>query len=381
MTHRILYVGNGNVPSRWAHSVQSMKVAQGFVRCGARVTMLTQCAIRDVFRCPIDVYEWYGIRDRFRVMRLPIRKRREDPSGAFKGWSYPRFNRIAARIARLMPYDIVFTPDPDVLKSLIRARVSGIVYEAHQPPDAELPGERLAELSAIVVISPSLKDAMLAQGVDAQKILVAPDAVELEPFDSADPAPLSEQWKAGRGWRLIVGYCGHLYENRGIDSILDCASRMGDMLFVLVGGWPEDIEKWKSRYRDLANVRFEGFVSNTLVPQYEKSMDVLLMPYSAKCQTADYMSPMKLAEYMAAGKATVATDLPALKDLLRHGENALLVPPDDPEALQEAIQSLADDEKLRVKLGERARRDISGFTWQARGARILEHVDRLRDGG
>jgi glycosyltransferase involved in cell wall biosynthesis len=87
---------------------------------------------------------------------------------------------------------------------------------------------------------------------------------------------------------------------------------------------------------------------------------------------------MKLPEYMAAGRAIVAPELPALGHSLRHGENSILVPPDDQAAMLGAIQDLVSDEELRVKLGEKARQDISGWTWQARGARILDHVERLR---
>ena len=88
-----------------------------------------------------------------------------------------------------------------------------------------------------------------------------------------------------------------------------------------------------------------------------------------------HASPLKLFEYMAAGRAIVASDLPAWSDVVAHGETALLLPPDDVAAWSEAIDRLLSDSDLRERLGEIARNQaLEQHTWDVRAARILAHI-------
>jgi glycosyltransferase involved in cell wall biosynthesis len=84
------------------------------------------------------------------------------------------------------------------------------------------------------------------------------------------------------------------------------------------------------------------------------------------------MSPLKIFEYMAAGKAIIASDLPTLREVLRDRDNALLVPPDDLDAWTRAVCELAADAAERQRLGARALSDFAGqHSWQARAHRIM----------
>ena len=96
------------------------------------------------------------------------------------------------------------------------------------------------------------------------------------------------------------------------------------------------------------------------------------MPYSAECGTAAWMSPMKLFEYMAARRAIIATDLPALRVHLEHERNALLAPPDDADALTRAVERLVRDPALAGRLAEASFRDVQPFTWRSRARAILD---------
>jgi glycosyltransferase involved in cell wall biosynthesis len=110
--------------------------------------------------------------------------------------------------------------------------------------------------------------------------------------------------------------------------------------------------------------------------------DVLLLPHAAAAATR-HLSPLKLFEYLAAGRAIVASDLPAFREILTQNEHALLVPPDDPRALAQAIALLSRDPALRARLGSAARVLSAQHTWRGRAAKILAAVptpsrDRLR---
>ena len=87
------------------------------------------------------------------------------------------------------------------------------------------------------------------------------------------------------------------------------------------------------------------------------------------------MSPLKVFEYMAAGKPILASDIPALREILRDGETALLLPPGEPEAWAAAARALLRDPGRAAALGARARAAfLAEYTWDARAARILAHL-------
>ena len=90
-----------------------------------------------------------------------------------------------------------------------------------------------------------------------------------------------------------------------------------------------------------------------------------------------FTSPLKLFDYMAAGVPIVATDVPALREVLVDGENALLVPPGDPEALAGAIDWILGDPALAERLRRRAFAEVADYTWERRAERIIEAVDAV----
>ena len=115
-----------------------------------------------------------------------------------------------------------------------------------------------------------------------------------------------------------------------------------------------------------------------------KSVDVLLMPYQrsvsigvANQDTAGWMSPMKMFEYMATGVPIISSDLPVLAEVLDHKKNALLVSPERIEDWIRALDRLMKDKEFASALGVRAHNDYkSHYTWTIRAKRIL-HASSL----
>jgi len=84
------------------------------------------------------------------------------------------------------------------------------------------------------------------------------------------------------------------------------------------------------------------------------------------------MSPLKIFEYMAAGKAMLCSDLPVLREVLIHEQTALLCDPENPEGWVRALKRLRDDVDLRKRLGKTARREfMAKYTWKTRAESIL----------
>ena len=123
----------------------------------------------------------------------------------------------------------------------------------------------------------------------------------------------------------------------------------------------------------LSSFRFSDRVPNSEVPMWLRALDVATLPYPPpdELPTAQSMSPLKLFEYMAAPVPIVASDLPALRDILRHDDNAMLTPPRDPGALAAALASLLRDRGRAKAIADRARTDVAEYTWEIRAQRAV----------
>ena len=132
-------------------------------------------------------------------------------------------------------------------------------------------------------------------------------------------------------------YCGNTYRGRGLEILVRAAAQMPEVEFLIVGGRERDNALWRemARQEGSANFRIEGFVRQREVPSYLLASDVLVMPYSSKVTIRDgteagkFTSPLKLFEYMAAGKPIVATGVPSVLEILRPGQNSVVTPPDN----------------------------------------------------
>jgi glycosyltransferase involved in cell wall biosynthesis len=123
-----------------------------------------------------------------------------------------------------------------------------------------------------------------------------------------------------------------------------------------------------------------GFVDNSNLPERLASADVLLMPYQrrvmvsgGKLDTARWMSPLKMFEYLAMRRAIVASDLDVLREVLDE-RVAILAVPDDSSAWIAALNRLAGDIGLRNSLSETAASIATHYTWQARIRRMLDGI-------
>jgi glycosyltransferase involved in cell wall biosynthesis len=255
-----------------------------------------------------------------------------------------------------------------------------VVFEAHGPPAGAMSRRlfrglvRGRSFRRLVVISQALRELV------AEMSLTPPRAHTVVAHDAADPAPEGAPPMAGgiRSRRFRAGYVGHLFPGRGIELIAELARRMPAVEFVVVGGRERELGEWRSREHP-ANLVFRGFLPPGQVRTVFPEFDCLLMPYqrvvgvqSGRADTARYMSPLKLFEFMSTGLPIVASDLPVLREVLRDAENALLVPPDDAGAWERAIQRVKHDEGFAAALGACALREfLGGYTWDARSRLVL----------
>jgi glycosyltransferase involved in cell wall biosynthesis len=177
---------------------------------------------------------------------------------------------------------------------------------------------------------------------------------------------------------FTAGYTGHFYAGRGMDLMFDLARALPGIQFLWVGGEQADVALWQNyaRQQDVHNLTLTGFVDNARLPLYQAAADVLLMPYDTQIagsgggDSAEIASPMKMFEYLAAGRPILSSDLPVIHEVLDE-TNALFCPPGDFTAWQAALQELQMDRERREKLGRSARDTAQAYTWRARAEKAL----------
>ena len=141
------------------------------------------------------------------------------------------------------------------------------------------------------------------------------------------------------------------------------------------------IEQWRRRLQQegVENVHLMGFVPNERLPLIQAACEALLMPYGRRIavssggDTAATASPMKVFEYLAAGRAILSSDLPVIREVLHEG-NAILLPPGEPRAWESALRRMKKYPDRRARLGQQARKDAERYSWTARARRALEDL-------
>jgi glycosyltransferase involved in cell wall biosynthesis len=180
-----------------------------------------------------------------------------------------------------------------------------------------------------------------------------------------------------------IGYIGRFTTmdmEKGIATLVEAmkflaASGASRALLLCVGGPMDVVPRYQALGRRLGieenRLRFIDRVPTGDVPRWIRACDVVTIPWPWNEFSAYYTSPMKLFEYMAAGVPIVASDLPSLREVLRHGENAWLVQPGDPAGLAAGIGHLLRYPELAGRLAQTARTEAGTYTWQHRAAKVL----------
>ena len=245
---------------------------------------------------------------------------------------------------------------------------------------------RKKSLQLVVALTSFIKDRLTKMDFPSSRVKVLPDGVDLSLFDLI-PEKLECRRQLGLPEdRPIIGYVGRFQtvgREKGIPQLIDSMVHLRSIngkvpLLLCVGGPMNVVQNYLDR-ADSAGIprrmlRFIDRLPNSDVPRVMKACDVCTIPWPWTEFSAYYTSPLKLFEYMAARVPIVASDLPSMREILRHDENAWLVQPGDPSALAEGIKTLSSDRSRAERLTEKARQEVKAHTWKSRAAQIIEFI-------
>jgi len=370
---KIIYLANVRMPTEKAHGLQIMKMCQAFAALGHDVELVVPRRLNNL---SADSFEYYGQPGNFKITRLPCLDLifMDKLVGNLVFWLATMTFLISCKSYLLFKkYDIVYTREEQFF-----TLGKPSYLELHTLPNKIRFYHRFfwCRFKKIIVLTKYLKKILEEQGIDSGKISVAPDGVDLHEFDlKISQAEARRRLSLPQDKKLIV-YTGHLYGWKGAQTLADAAQYLpADAIAVFVGGTAEDVEKFRQANASNKNILIVGHQPHNLMPFYLKAADVLVLPNSGKKKISQfYTSPLKLFEYMASGAPIVASDLPAIREILNEN-NSVLVNPDNSEALADGMNNILVNDQMAANISLQALKESQEYSWSKRAEKIINFIN------
>lgn len=368
---KLLYIVNARIPTEKAHGFQIVKMCASFVEKGCQVELVVPHRRNTI---ETDAHSYYGVPSAFTITYLAV------PDlirfGALGYYLHVFLFACAATWYALRnSCDVVYSRD--VAPLFVVRFFKRTVLEVHNVPQrfVWLYAFALKRINRIISTNAWKKDFLISRcGISSQKIIVLPNAIDPEEYMITASRV---QMCAALGLRVdqrYVVYTGHLYDWKGAYVLAEAAQYLpNDTLILFVGGAQHDIDKFRAKYPG-TNLQFTGMRPHIEVPQYLAIADVVVLPNVPVTRESELAtSPMKLFEYMAAGRPIVASDLPSVREIVDEA-CAILVAPGDARALANAIALVFTDPVAAARRAEAARTRVMSNTWSHRAEAILKFI-------
>lgn len=356
MTAQFIYLARGRPQRPRANLVQTLHTVEALTQAG--------CAVR-LYLPPVPT--GFAMRSFLAGMgiRHPIDLRPvQSLHSRWKGWPFALLHR-----RELLRAGAVYTRVPEFSALLARHRIPHYL-EVHDT--ASLQGEGLIAplldaqqkgvLRGLTVITAAGRDALVDFGFAADRIEVLPSGVDLAAFSAVPPPTLADFAEPH------AMYVGRISYDRGLPLFQHIAH--AGFPLTLIG--PHD-----SRVQNtIPGLKVEAAIPHAEVPAALARGSVALMPYQAGLRHSATISPIKLFEAMAARRLVIASDLAPIREIVRHGENGLLVAADDPAAWVAALTQVRADPAHAAAMAAAGHDTAQAFDWSQRARKLLAFLAR-----
>lgn len=371
---KIDYIANVRMPTEKAHGVQIMKMCEAW-GVKHKVTLFAPTRFNHIKVHPFD---FYGVRRSFDIKKvlsldfLPL----GNILGKAAFWMQNISFAAAATLTVLFRQnDFIFSRDfwSAYFLSFLKKNV---VYEIHDSPNRHfITYHAFKKIKKFIATNHYKADELMNNfGVQKERILIAHNGVDIDFFSAAGDKISCRRYVGLPEDKTIILYSGHLYSWKGADVLLEAAliSRDTDKLFVFVGGTENDVMRLQSRAGFRENIRILGHQEYKKIPYYLGAADVLVLPNTAKEHISlNETSPIKLFEYMAAGRPIVASDIPSIREIASEKE-VVFFHPDNAHDLFAKIMVILSDYGSYSKMAEEAKKFVSRYSWSGRADAILD---------
>jgi glycosyltransferase involved in cell wall biosynthesis len=248
---------------------------------------------------------------------------------------------------------------------------------------------RAAELACmlqadrLVTLGEVMKHEIVARGVPAERVVVVPNAVDPEAFAPVAPDPALARRLGVEGAEAVLGYVSRLALFEGVEHLLGAVAELrarGHRVVALVVGDGSERRRLERHAAQLGlgdAAVFTGRVPHEEVLAYYALIDIFVIP-RVDARVSRLVTPLKPFEALAAGRALVVSDLPALREIVEPGRTGLTFRAGDALNLAEVVEPLVDDPARRRELGEAGRDWVAAErTWRGNGERYRALMQEL----
>ncbi len=381
---RIIYPVSEGFDPRKARFHQIIQTSHALAKRGCEIDLIMG---RNEFDLTADVLPYYSLEPHSNLhLHTVSMLRREGNQKIHVSWNGIFHFACLFKIRKMIKekkYHALYTRHPNLADFFLAHRHSlkmPIIFEAHEI--FHLTTERkdkiqrmkaqeariYSKVDGIVAITQGLKNQLEKIFTISTQISVIPSGVNIDFYEGT-----GEEKNAGK-----ILYVGQLYPWKGVGALLEAMCYVTEGELHVVGGEKKQIDDliMKSKNLGISNrVFFHGQVSPQDVKNFIKDASVAVHPLAQKDTAyAEFSSPMKIFEYMAARIPIIASDLPGIREILTDQVSALLVPPDDSKALAKGIQLMLDDPKLRQRLSDNAYETVQQHSWAKRAEWIEQYI-------
>lgn len=368
----IVFASRATIPYPAANGISIVHFCNGLAKLGHEVTLALGWKVWRKKYMHISLEDYYGLDVDFKVKRF---------------FELPKvgFNIVGKIIDFAENKDpLIITRDLCFVEPALRRGLICILdcHQLFSPADLSKIEFMLEnDLGrGLVTVTETMRDHLISElssGVPRNKIIVAPNGLDCQRL-------LSLEIPEERGLSSnspAVGYMGSFFPGKGLEVIVPLAERMPDTRFVVCGPEATMQPDVKKRLLGIGNLEYKGYVRPAGILYCLSEFSVALLPnqpsvFIKRHDIGSVTSPVKLFEYMAAGRAIVASDLPVIREVIKDGEDGLLVGHDDLDGWEGAVRLLLADNKLRIRLARRARqRAAEEYSHEARARKVLKLVD------
>lgn len=370
----ITYIHNCRMPTEKAHGYQIAKMCEAFADNGVNVELIVpkrRNHIKD------DIFTYYHTRNNFTFRYLKFID--------FFSWSWLNHKigftlnilefLLLTLFLKIVKQNIIYTRSPEIAW-LFGVRGYKTFFECHQLPKKKswLFSFFIKKINTIVTISNGLKQDLADDyAYPADKILTAPDGVDLETFDIKIT---KQEARAQLDLPIdikIVLYTGHLFAWKGVDTLAEASKDLSEEIRIYaLGGDAKEINEFNSRNPGHRVINIPS-VPRESVAIWLKAADLLVLPNSAKEKISEkYTSPLKLFEYMASGTPIIASDLPSIREILDEN-NSVLFKPDDAASLKNNIKTAMNIDSI-TKSAQCGNNIPHEYTWFSRSKKIIKRI-------
>ena len=376
--NNIFIVYNGRFPSEQAHALFVAKTAESLSLLGRSITLL--CIDRKKDTPKISAKEFFSLREEINIKYFPapdfnrnkyFKKILFHVSNIIFGFKLRQFLRETYSVG-----DIIYTNDVNIIFFIKKYTV---FFELHDFPERFLwLYNYLFSIPNKILVTNTWKEKRLHElfKETTTKTFVELNAVDLEKFNvQKTKLELRDQLGLDQSKKIVL-YTGHLYGWKGAETLAKAAALLPEVSFYFLGGKPNDVSSFKTKYAQFKNIHILGHQQHELIPLWQKAADVLLLPNSGTSKIARYYtSPMKLFEYMASRVPVVASDLPSVREIVDE-TMVYFAEPDNAQSFAKAIAGALEDGAQAEKTA-RAYDAVSNHTWRARAQRILAQLTTI----